>query len=123
MSRNREADYSRYQAVPAERYLMAPGGSEWPADAVATAHSESWKRTPTLYGTSFSTAFVTGICARYLCAYKGQGPCVRGPKLGTTDPLQFLLSALQKSADQTITEYSASRHGLGVARYDILATA
>lgn len=121
MNQNREAEYSRYQAVPAERFLMAPGGNEWPADAVATAHSESWKRTPTLFGTSFSTAFVTGICARYLCASKGQGPCGRVPQQGTVDPLQFLLAALQKSADQTITEYSASKHGLGVARYDISA--
>jgi hypothetical protein len=123
MTHNREADYSRYQSVPVDRYLMAPGGNERPADTVATVYSESWKRTPTLFGTSFSTAFVTGIAARYLCVYKGQGPCGSGPRQVTTDPLQFLVSALQKSADQTITEYSASRHGLGVARYDISATA
>lgn len=123
MNQNREADYSRYQSVPPELYVMAPGGNEWPTDAVATVRSGSWKRTPTLFGTSFSTAFVTGICARYLCAYKGQGPCASGPRRAVPEePLQFLLSALRKSADQSITEYSASRHGLGVARYDISAT-
>jgi Subtilase family len=123
MNQNCEADYSRYESVPPERYVMAPGGNQWPAHAIATVHSESWKRTPTLFGTSFSTAFVTGICARYLCAYKGQGPCGGRPHQGTTDVLLFLVSALQKSADQSITGYSASRHGIGVARYDISAVA
>ena len=111
------APYSRYNSVFQDRFILAPGGLDEQKKAFGRATGNNFKRVGELfYGTSFSTAFVTGIAARYLCTTKG-GPCVRGPLPPKTTTREYLMQRLAGDANITIQNYSPQSHGMGVVRY------
>lgn len=98
---------SRYRQVPEERYVLAPGG--------AFGTRPGYNQPKPLAGTSFSTAFASGVAARLACAYKG-GPCGGG----ATGLLRaFVLDQIAKNADSSWTGFEAEKHGLGVLRYQV----
>lgn len=116
---NREAEYSRYTAVPTERFFLAPGGNRDVKSAVATGGSGNFDRNPMFFGTSFATAFVTGISARYLCVLQGEGACARhaAGKIDV-DVFELITEILRRTADTSMQDYTPTRHGGGLARYD-----
>jgi hypothetical protein len=103
------AAYSRYTDIPSDRFLLAPGGLNSDADCIATKNNGGYG-VRRFYGTSFATAFVTGVAARYACA----GPCAN-------DPLrrEQIWTCLCASANRDIPGYSQQKHGMGVVRYDL----
>lgn len=92
-----------YDNVPGDRFILAPGGSPTLADRHA------YGMTTPMCGTSFATAFVTGVAARLICGAKG-GPC--GTQTGTGGTLKALRRAANRFAG-----YDQTQHGLGVLRY------
>lgn len=101
--------YAQYRSVPSSRFVLAHGGDE--DHPLAT--SGLGKR---FFGTSFSTAIITGLAARFACAYVGQGPCASGisPQNGRFDT--ELLRDIQQSAIP-VSNYQPQIHGFGFARY------
>ena len=62
---------SKYNAVPSGRYILGPDGSKVAGEELASR--SALRRNDLFYGTSFSTAFVSGVCARIICGLKGGG--------------------------------------------------
>lgn len=105
---------SAYHQVPPDRYVMAPGarGSRGEAFGQRPSH-----RTPIqFHGTSFSTAFVTGVAARHVCTLKG-GVCSSGIASPTLSLFDHLQAAFAQSVDLGWPEYDPQLHGLGALRY------
>ena len=115
-----QEDYSVYQSVPKDRFILAPGGRREPESAIAIRPDGSWDRKPTFFGTSFSIAFATGVAARYICSTKGIGGCTFGRTASAPEEYFELISeAFEKSAAKPWEDYQASRHGMGLLRYDL----
>jgi hypothetical protein len=114
------ANYSRYLHVPAERYLLAPGGLQDAVSSFAIPLRASFRPSSGLYGTSFAAAFVTGIAARHICALRG-GACgtLRPTSRATDDVVTHLRLRLAENADRSWASYNAEVHGLGLVRYSV----
>jgi subtilisin family serine protease len=106
-----EAEYSRYSSVPPDRFILAPGGSRGSAAAFGQRTREGrWDTGGWLFGTSFSTAFVTGVLARYLGLPRN--------RVAARDPYLFALSCLRTSANTGWPGYEPSKHGLGIVNWN-----
>ena len=114
MATRSPASVSRYKHVPNDRYILAPAGAATMDDAFSTV-SGVRKRTPQ-WGTSFSTAFVTGLLARTICGLKG-GLCGGGKPRASILSYEDILGELAEAADRNFRGYSEDVHGLGIARY------
>jgi hypothetical protein len=105
---------SAYRQVPPDRYVMAPGARRSQGEAFGERPSH---RAPVLFhGTSFSTAFATGIAARHVCAIKG-GACGGGIASRPASLFEHIKSAFGQSADRSWPTYDPQKHGLGALRY------
>lgn len=113
LSTEREAEYSRYKSVPPDRYVLAPGGGKSVPSALGERTTARSSPGAPLYGTSFSTAFVTGILARAL----GSSPA---PVPNTYD---FAKRYLRATSDTSWRGYTAASHGLGLASWKPLLSA
>jgi hypothetical protein len=100
--------YAQYGRVPVSRFILAEGG-----DASEPFGNSAWGTL--LFGTSFSAAIVSGLAARFACAYIGQGPCASGgiPSNGRFD--MALLNDIRRSAIP-VAHHQPQIHGLGFAR-------
>lgn len=107
------ATYSYYEEVPEKGFILAPGGLNDIYNCIARKGSGEWDRRGTFFGTSFSTAFVTAISARYLSDIKSS--IIARANL---DCRELLLLCLKGSARKGIANYSANTHGLGLACYN-----
>ena len=106
-----EAEYSRYTSVPQDRFILAPGGSRGSGAAFAQrAGGREWDTGGWLFGTSFSTAFVTGVLARYLGLPRNSA--------AARDPYLFAISCLRASAHKGLRGYEPSKHGLGIVNWN-----
>ncbi len=103
---------SLYGEVPADRYILAPGGSRDLTNALATV--QPYSKPEALYGTSFSAAFVSGIASRYVCGYFG-GECSLGT--GGLSLPDHVLRQITKAADRAWPAFQPDRHGIGTLRY------
>jgi subtilisin family serine protease len=118
------ASYSRYSGVPVERFIRAPGGEDTDTQCLAlqlqgggsTLGDHPRWHVRRLFGTSFATAIVSAIAARYLCAARG-GAC-SGFAAKPVRTREFLLDALGRGARRDGTAADRSQYGLGIARYD-----
>jgi hypothetical protein len=118
VSSQQEADYSRYESVPQDRYILAPGGGNGGAGVFGHRTSLAWDRRPTLFGTSFAAAFVTGAVARFLSLRRGWATRRRlGRPGGETDTPTFALNCLALCSDRSWAGFKPSRHGLGILRW------
>jgi subtilisin family serine protease len=97
------ADYSIYNKVPIDRFVLAPGGLNDDNHCIATLNEYGRRR---FYGTSFSCAFVSGICAGYLDTY--------GNLLSRNEVLQ----SIALTCDKNFPNYSVKKHGLGLLKFD-----
>jgi hypothetical protein len=102
------AGYSRYEQIPADRFILAPGGNPDDAGCVGHTHKEFGRRP--LFGTSFAAAFVSGIASRYMCTGACRSGCVGAP---------LAWRCLAASAVCDFPGYRAEQHGLGIVRYDL----
>jgi len=109
----REAEYSRYKSVPADRYVLAPGGGKSLASALGEKATGRSSPGAPLYGTSFSAAFVTGIVARSLSSSPGP--------VGNIS--EFAKRYLRDTSDTSWPGYSPASHGLGLATWKPLGPA
>ncbi|WP_299426437.1 S8/S53 family peptidase [Sphingomonas bacterium] len=110
------AENSRYRHVPSDRYILAPGGSAAAASALATRPGHS--KAQAMFGTSFSTAFVSGVVARYLCARSG-GPCESGEPAATASTFDYVRHKLAACSDTNWADFDPQKHGLGSLRYTV----
>ncbi len=101
--------YAQYSSVPSSRFVLANGGDEH------HPFGRSGWGTP-LFGTSFSAAIVSGLAARFACAYVGQGPCSRGNYLTNGRFDTALLQDIQRSA-VPVHNHDPKIHGFGLARH------
>ena len=106
--KNELESYSRYRTIPKEHFVLAPGGIDNDEECIAHKRRNEF-RPRRFYGTSFSSAFVTGIAARYM---EHEGAASHGLNRGDA------LECIAQSADKDWPNYSEKHHGLGVARYD-----
>ncbi|MGZ8409182.1 MAG: S8/S53 family peptidase [Hyphomicrobium sp.] len=105
---------SAYRQVPPDRYVMAPGGRRSKGEAFGERPSH---RAPLLFsGTSFSTAFATGVAARHVCAFK-DGTCSSGTASPPTSLFEHIKTVFKQSADQNWPTYDPQKHGLGALRF------
>ncbi|HEY2011655.1 MAG TPA: S8/S53 family peptidase [Rhizomicrobium sp.] len=111
MNAGAAAPTAQYQSVPQGRYLLAPGGD--PGRMLGT--KQSHRGLVSLQGTSFATAFVTGVAARIVCGLKG-GACTGGTAPGTLLP-SAILGRLGARAHAGWPAFNPAQHGLGIARY------
>ncbi|HVV45946.1 MAG TPA: S8 family serine peptidase [Bryobacteraceae bacterium] len=109
----REAEYSRYKSVPEDRYVLAPGGGKSLMAALGQKAAGRSSSGAPLYGTSFSTAFVTGILARGLSSSPGSA----------TSLFDFATRYLRSASDTSWSGYSAAFHGLGLVSWKPLLPA
>lgn len=103
---------SLYGEVPADRYVLAPGGSRDLTNALATV--QPYSKSEALYGTSFSAAFVSGIASRYVCGYFGGECSVETEGLSLPD---HILRQITKAANRAWPAFQPSRHGIGALQY------
>jgi len=117
LDRRQPAEESRYHNVPANRYILAPGGRHSGA-TLATAPGQSFSSNDALFGSSFATAFVTGVAARIICGAVGRGPCAMAatPNWGS-QLAERLFSHLRATADRAWPEFDQKLHGFGLIRY------
>ena len=108
--------FASYREVPRHRFILAPSGLKGGTDQVATRQATVNRGSEEYFGTSFSTAFVTGIAGRYLCSIKGAGMCSQ-PYTGSYGNADFVIAALAGTADTQLTAFSPETHGFGLARY------
>lgn len=109
---------SVYKAVPSDRYILGPDGAKVAGEELASR--PGLRQNDLLYGTSFATAFVSGVAARIICGLKG-GPCPpnfaakyvlgRGSKIS-----EMVLDELAANADCSWSDFDAGLHGLGRLR-------
>jgi hypothetical protein len=92
------SDYAEYPQVPADRFIMAEGGSEY------TSFGQSWKGEQ-LYGTSFSAAIISAVAAGFGATHN----CPLTMR-------ECILRRLPTMADRDIPDYNPALHGLGVVR-------
>jgi hypothetical protein len=106
--------YADYAQVPEDRFLLAPGGLADEDNALAFRMGYGKWRGESMYGTSFSAPFVTGISALYL----------EDADLDTDDTgldhtkRQHLMARLQETADRSFPGFLRKKHGLGFVHYD-----
>ena len=105
---------SAYAQVPPDRYVLAPGARNSLGNSFGSI--KSYSKPKYVHGTSFATAFATGVAARFVCSIKG-GAC-SGGKI-SLPPLLFpyLRDEFEKRADKSWPGYDLQKHGLGVIRY------
>jgi hypothetical protein len=101
--------YAQYCNVPSDRFVLAHGGDE-----CHPLGTNGWGKP--LFGTSFSAAIVTGLAARFACAYVGQGPCASGSSLQNGRFDKALLQDIQRSAIP-VHNHQPQIHGFGFVRY------
>lgn len=117
---NALAPYARYRSIPAERFILAPGGLAGTGQSIGHTSSGPARRSKPLYGTSFAAAFVSAVAARYLCATKPNAPCAAFPGIAAPTPIRdYLLECLANTASFPMADYSPRQHGLGMVRYEI----
>lgn len=109
------APSSIYKAVPSDRYILAPDGAKVVGEELASR--SGLRRDELIYGTSFATAFVSGVAARIVCGLKG-GHCGHGFAAEVdckTDAKisEMVLHELGMDADRCWKGYDPSQHGLG----------
>jgi hypothetical protein len=98
--------FSRYGRIPPDRFIVAPGASD--SDATCFAMRSRGEFGPRrFFGTSFSTALVSGLAARYMCKICGLGFTGRSA----------VWECLNQSADRSFPGYRRDEHGFGFARY------
>tara|TARA_R110000851_G_scaffold65309_1_gene148428 strand:- start:281 stop:1519 length:1239 start_codon:yes stop_codon:yes gene_type:complete len=115
---NTLAPVSAYNAVPSDRFILGPDGAKILGEELASR--PGLRQNDLLHGTSFSTAFVSGVAARIVCGLKG-GPCPHGshakhfsrPGSSNSD---MVLDELAQKADRSWSGFDASLHGLGQLR-------
>ena len=109
---------SAYKAVPSDRYILGPDGAR--AVGEELARRPGLRQSELLYGTSFATAFVSGVAARIVCGLKG-GTCGHGSlakhlsKPGSKIS-EMVLIELAANADRSWSGFDAGLHGLGRLR-------
>jgi subtilisin family serine protease len=113
------AEESRYHHVPPDRYILAPGGRHSGEKTLARAPGQSFSSNDALFGSSFATAFVTGVAARLICRDVGRGPCAMGapPPSWQSHLAERLFSHLRETADRGWAEFDPELHGFGLLRY------
>jgi hypothetical protein len=104
--------YAQYPSVPSARFVLAYGGDERHPFGTSTS---GWGGKP-LFGTSFSAAIVSGLAARFACAYVGHGPCARGNYLQNGRFDAALLHDIQQSAIP-VHNHQPQVHGFGLVQY------
>lgn len=106
---------SVYKAVPSDRYILAPDGAKVVGEELASRFG--LRRNELIYGTSFATAFVSGVAARIVCRLK-DGPCGHGSFAKDMSPpgskiSEMVLDELTVNADRSWPGFDPSQHGLG----------
>jgi subtilisin family serine protease len=104
--RGEVAPYARYDEVPPERFLLAPGGAN---DAEGSFGTLPNPPDQFLHGTSFAAPMVSGLVARLLS--DSTPPVTR---LHRTLP--WILESLRATANRDFPGYDPRKHGLGRAR-------
>ncbi len=104
---------SQYHQVPEKRYVMAPGGE---ASALVSFASKPANGGPEpLHGTSFATAFATGIAARLVCSLRG-GNCSLG-QTSSCGLFKFIRDQFESKSDTSWAGFQPQLHGLGALYY------
>ena len=106
---NQCSSFASYNAVPADRFILAPGGNQTPTECLGVKPPNDWEREPLLFGTSFSTAFVSGVAARFGCPV-----CCASKEEADVGDLSHVLECLRQSSDRAWPNYDPIRHGLGL---------
>lgn len=106
---------SAYHQVPADRYVLAPGGQNAQGQAYASRLGIS--RQEYLHGTSFAAAFISGFAAKVICNLEG-GMCAglnQGQPMTANHPTRLanVLGAINANADTHWLGYDPIKHGLG----------
>ncbi|WP_421858163.1 S8 family peptidase [Oricola sp.] len=109
---------SQYKAVPSDRFILGPDGAKVVGEELASR--PGLRRDDLMFGTSFATAFVSGVAARVICGLKG-GPCPHGSyarriQRSTHSVRQMVLDELAANADCSWPGYDPTQHGLGRLR-------
>lgn len=97
-----------YRSVPADRYVLAPsrdGGNAPLATVTGFGGPEP------LYGTSFATAFATGVVARHIADLKASGAHASATAAGLFENVRQALAAAAKP--DSYRGYQAGTWGLG----------
>lgn len=105
--------YAQYHSVPSARFVLAHGG-----DVSHPFGMAGWDKDKPLFGTSFSAAIVSGVAARFACAYVGQGPCASGNHLPNSRFDAALLHDIQQYAIP-VHNHNPQIHGFGYVQYQM----
>jgi subtilisin family serine protease len=108
---------SAFYRVPANRYVLAPGGRG--AAGAAYGQRETFAEPEFLHGTSFAAAFVSAFAAKVICARKGgRGTPLKG-QLSNPLPEVYavVLAEIAARSDTTWLGFESARHGLGAIRF------
>jgi hypothetical protein len=100
------ADYCQYRSIVPDRFILAPGGTNAGAEAIAM---KSGFGREGYYGTSFAAAFVSGVAARYACQI-----C-----FPTGIDANYIWHCLNGSANRDFPGYQINKHGMGLVKYDL----
>jgi len=104
---------SAYSQVPTDRYILAPGARGTLGEAFGIA--QSFRRPTYFHGTSFATAFATGVAARLVCGIKG-GAC-GGLRKSVTSLFGHVTQEFSKRSNKSWPGYDVQKHGLGLLQY------
>ncbi|APX12917.1 hypothetical protein BWR18_15415 [Tateyamaria omphalii] len=113
---------SNFSAVPVDRFILGPDGTRQMGEWLASVPGR--RASKPLHGTSFATAFVTGVAAQIVSGLK-RGPClceVGGPCLyairdnSSAKNTEIVFDTMRSAADTTWTGFDPQLHGLGKLR-------
>ncbi|HMU47596.1 MAG TPA: S8/S53 family peptidase [Chitinophagaceae bacterium] len=106
--------YKGYSKIDSSKYILAPGGLRTRNESIAF---RPYFSSEILYeGTSFATAFVSGISARFFCSKNGFSPC-NNMHPSPLEGREFVMECLNTYADKSFAGYALDKHGFGLVRY------
>ncbi|TAL03301.1 MAG: hypothetical protein EPO08_04475 [Rhodospirillaceae bacterium] len=105
---------SNYHDVPVDRYILAPGAR--PSQRESFGNLPGHKNAFPMWGTSFATAIVTGVAARYVCGLRG-GQCSKAVKPSGVSLFEHLRDNFKNTAKKKWSNYDPQKHGLGAVNF------
>ena len=113
-----QSPISGYRHVPADRFVLAPGGQN--ALGKAFAERPGIAKPEYLHGTSFAAAFITGFAAKTVCGSTSTcGTPLIGQPASAYQPglLANVLGEIDARADKTWPGFIPAHHGVGAIRF------
>lgn len=99
-------DLKTYNSINPNLFIMAPGGNNIRKNCMffKRSYRNEYSNYVNEFGTSYSTAFVTGVVAKYLCLNRDK---------------DLILECLKNTASTSIKGYNKQIHGMGIVHFDL----